>query len=219
MRSQGDPFERLISTVAGIGGYGFSGDGDLATTATFEHPLGLAVDSSGNIYITDGGNVRIRKVTVSTGKISTVAGNGSFGYGGDGGQATATPLDVPASVAVDSSGNIYIADEYNNRIRRVTTAGVISTVAGNGTEGYAGDGGAATAAMLDHPDGVAIDASGNLLISDYNNNRIRRVSLSSQTITTVAGGVGDGGQATAATMRYPYGVGTDSNGNVYFTDQ
>ena len=126
----------LISTVAGSGGYGFSGDGNAATTATFEHPLGLAVDSSGNIYITDSGNERIRKVTVSTGKISTVAGNGSFGYGGDGGQATATSLDVPASVAVDSSGNIYIADEYNNRIRKVTTSGVISTVAGNGTEGY-----------------------------------------------------------------------------------
>src|ERR1700678_3079135 len=147
----------IISTVAG-GGTGCTGqtdsvgDGCPATSAELNYPEGVAVDSAGNIYIADQQNSRIRKVTASTGIISTVAGNGTAGYSGDGGLATSAELGQSTGVAVDSAGNIYIADYLNSRIRKVTAStGIISTVAGNGTVGYSGDGGLATSAELDGP--------------------------------------------------------------------
>ena len=177
----------IISIVAGNGTQGYDGDGGIATAAELTYPTGIAVDGSGNIYIADGGNNRIRKVTTS-GIITTVAGNGfgaivgtgsaSGGYSGDGGAATAAELNYPVSVAVDASGNIYIADQNNNRIRKVNTLGIISTFAGNGTQAFAnliGDGGAATAAEVNVPGGVAVDGSGNVYILD-GSNRIRKVS-------------------------------------------
>ncbi|MGA7832360.1 MAG: NHL repeat-containing protein [Terracidiphilus sp.] len=165
-----------ISTIAGNGTAGYSGDGNTATNAELNNPYGVAVDSSGNIYIADTYNNRIRKVTASTQQISTVAGNGTAGYSGDGGAATNAEVYLPTGVAVDSSGNIYIADYGNNRVRMVTVStGAISTIAGNGTAGYTGDGAAATSAELNRPAGVAVDAKGNIFIADSSNNRIRVV--------------------------------------------
>ncbi len=163
-----------ISTVAGNGGRGYSGDGGLANETSLNNPIGVAVDSSGDVYIADTGNSRIRKVDQITGKISTVAGTGRQGYSGDGGPATSAQLTIPFEIAVDASGNLYFADYGNNRIRKVDTGGMISTVAGGGTSG-SGDGGPATSAKLSSPFGVAVDSSGNVYIGDSRNNRIRKV--------------------------------------------
>jgi sugar lactone lactonase YvrE len=216
-----------IATVAGnaTGSYGFSGDGGQATSAMIDNAYGIACDTSGNIYIADTFNQRIRKLTVSTGIITTVAGNGSFGYGGDGGQATSAMLSYPFYVALDTSGNIYIADAYNYVIRKVSiSTGVITTMAGNGTRGYSGDGGQATSAMMKDSFGVVVDTSGNVYISDSNNNRIRKVNVSTGVITTVAGTgtfgySGDGKQATSALLHLPTAIAFDTFGNVYFSDQ
>ena len=212
----------IITTIAGNGTGGFGGDGVVATTTGLNFPSSVAVDGSGNVYIADQSNNRIRKVSTS-GIITTIAGNGTSGYSGDGGAATASKLSGPSGVVVDISGNVFIADQSNNRIRKVSTSGFISTVAGNGTSGYSGDGGAATASNLSGPSGVAVDGSGNLYIADQSNNRIRKVSTSG-IITTVAGngtsGYGfDGGVATSATVNSPSGVAVDGSGNVYITDQ
>jgi sugar lactone lactonase YvrE len=209
----------IITTVAGNGFEGYSGDGGPATSAKLFAPHGVAVDAFGNIFIADGGNHRIRKVSPA-GIITTVAGNGSLDYSGDGGPATSAALAWPYSVAVDASGNIFIADSFNNRIRKVSPAGIITTVAGGGT---GGDGGAATSAVLYMPYGVAIDAWGNLFIAETFGNRIRKVSPSG-IITTVAGNgsfggySGDGGLATAAQLNMPYGVAVDASGNLFIAD-
>ena len=174
-----------ISTVAGTGRGGFSGDGGPATSAQIFAPEGVAVDTAGNIYIADTDNHRIRKVTPA-GTITTVAGNGTKGFSGDGGPATGASLNDPTRVTVDAQGNLYIADEQNNRVRKVTAAGVISTLAGTGIGGYSGDGGPATSAMLFTPYDVAVDAAGNVYIADSQNNRIREVTPDGK-INTVAG--------------------------------
>ncbi|MBU2008401.1 MAG: hypothetical protein KJ624_00905 [Chloroflexi bacterium] len=161
------------------------GDGGPATAAQLSGPVGLALDS-GSLYIADGGNNRVRRVDLATGTITTFAGTGEGGYGGDGGPATAAQLSSPRGLAVDS-GNLYVADSGNNRIRRVDLAtGTITTFAGTGEGGHGGDGGPATAAQLSSPRGLALD-SGNLYVADSGNNRIRRVNLSARTITTFAG--------------------------------
>ena len=162
-----------ISTVAGST-RGFSGDNGPATAAQLLKPSGIAVDSSGNLFIADYGNHSIRKVD-SGGMISTVAGNGTEGFSGDTGPATAAQLSLPYRVAVDGSGNLFIADTNNRRIRKVDSSGNISTVAGNGTRGFSGDTGPATAAELSSPTGIAVDSSGNLFITDTSNHRIRKV--------------------------------------------
>jgi sugar lactone lactonase YvrE len=166
----------VITTVVGNGVAGYTGDNGVPLSAEINAPYGVAIDASGNIYIADTSNNRIRKLTLSTGKITTVAGSGTYGFSGDGGAATAAQLYMPTGVAVDSAGNIYIADFGNNRVRMVTLSTLnISTVAGNGTAGFSGDGGAATSAALYRPAGVSVDASGNLYIADTNNNRVRVV--------------------------------------------
>ena len=165
----------IINTYAGNGTAGHTGDGGQATAAELDNPTGVALDASGNLYIADMLNNRIRKVTTAGG-ISTFAGTGTAGFSGDGGQATAAELDKPNDVKVDASGNVYIADMSNNRIRKVTTAGIISTITGTTTAGYSGDGGYATAAELDAPSGIALDASTNVYIADNGNYRVRKVS-------------------------------------------
>ena len=209
----------IITTIAGTGEFGFSGDGGPATQAQIVAPLGVAVDGAGNLYIADSDNRRIRKVD-SAGTITTVAGTGEFGFSGDGGPATQAELYRPYGVAVDGAGNLYIADSDNRRIRKVDSAGTITTVAGTGEFGFSGDGGPATQAQIGYSRGVAVDGAGNLYIADRF--RIRKVD-SAGTITTVAGTgeggfSGDGGPATQAQISAPYGVAVDGAGNLYIAD-
>ena len=214
----------IITTVAGNGSPGFSGDGNPATSASLAYVEGVAVDGSGNLFIADTDNNRIRKVGAN-GIITTVAGKGPAvygGYSGDGGPATNASLNAPYGVAVDATGNLFIADMDNNRIRKVDTNGIITTVAGNDDWGYSGDGGLATNACLDAPYGVTVDAFGNLFIADSSNDRIRKVD-SFGIITTVAGNdnwgySGDGGMATNATLNLPSGVALDNTGNLFLAD-
>jgi hypothetical protein len=211
-----------ITTVAGNGGIGYSGDGMPATAATLAAPYGVAIDSSGRLFIADASNYRVRLVSAD-GTIFTYAGTGIYGYSGDGAAATAASITVPTSVALDAAGNLYLADRDNNRVRRVDTTGVISTVAGNGTEAFSGDGSRATAANLNMPHGVAAGADGSIFIADTGNDRIRKVDAAG-TITTVAGnGIqgasGDGGAATAAHLYFPAGIAQDAAGNLYIADQ
>ncbi|HEY6392401.1 MAG TPA: SMP-30/gluconolactonase/LRE family protein [Bryobacteraceae bacterium] len=255
-----------ITTYAGNGTAGFAGDGSAATNAKLNDPIGLALDSSGNLYIADAGNNAIRKVTTS-GTISTIAGNNTAGYSGDGGAATSAQLNDPVAVAVDTSGNVYIADANNFVIRMISGTtistivggaatpftqlnhpdglalgpggilyiadtgnkriakfanGALTSFAGNGTSTFAGDNGPAINASLNDPVGVAVDAAGNVYIADTFHNRIRKVS-SSGIITTIAGNgtafySGDGGAATNATLFFPHDVAIDSSGNVYVAD-
>ncbi len=219
----------VISTIAGTGAATYSGDNGQATSATLYYPQGVAVDSSGNIYIGDLGNHRIRKVTAATSVISTIAGTGTGGYSGDGGQATAAAIMNPAGVNVDSTGNVYFGDCNTGRynvIRKVTVStGIISTVAGTGSTsgGYNGDNIQATAAMLNFPFDVVLDSYGNLYITDRYNNRVRKVTVSTGVITTVIGdgtasSSGDGAAATAATIYGPLYSRFDSAGNYYITE-
>ncbi|HXB14082.1 MAG TPA: hypothetical protein VNZ45_18975, partial [Bacteroidia bacterium] len=211
----------VISTFAGNGTAGFSGDGGQASAAELNYPTGVAIDTAGNLYIADENNNRIRKVNAS-GVISTYAGTGAVGFGGDGGQATNAKFNVPAGVAIDRLGNLYVADFYNYRVRKIITSGVISTVAGNGSYGFGGDGGQATSGKIGSILGVGVDGAGNIYIPDQSNGRIRKVDAGG-VITTFAGSStqgysGDLGPATAAELSYPYGVCTDALGNVYIAD-
>jgi trimeric autotransporter adhesin len=211
----------IITTIAGDGLFGYSGDGGPAASAELGSPVGVALDASGNLYIADAGNYRIRKVSAA-GIITTVAGNGSNNYSGDGGAAANAQLSEPEGVAVDAAGNVYIADTANQRVRKVASGGVITTVAGTGSAGYSGDGGPAISAELYHPTGIAMDACGNLYIADDLNSVIRQVSVAGA-ITTVAGNgtagfSGDGGPAASAQLFRPNGVAADAAGNLYIAD-
>ncbi|OYV85702.1 MAG: hypothetical protein B7Z73_13060, partial [Planctomycetia bacterium 21-64-5] len=214
----------VVTTVAGNGTADFSGDGGPATAAELNDPEGVAVDSSGDLFIADRGNNRIREVDHSTGIITTVAGNGTSGFSGDGGPATAAEIQPPQGVAVDSLGDLFIADNNNERIREVDHAtGVITTVAGNGTFGFSGDGGAATAAEFRGPTSVAVNSSGDIFIADLLNDRIREVDLATGVITTATGNgtrafSGDGGPATAAEVDSPQYLATDSSGDLFIAD-
>ena len=200
-----------VTTFAGTGARGFGGDGGAATSSMFRLPDGVAVDGSGNVYIADGYNGRVRKVD-SSGTITTFAGSGTFphnsGFSGDGGSATSSLLRYPQGVAVDGSGNVYIADTLNHRIRKVDSSGTITTFAGTGTQGFGGDGGSATSSLLSYPRGVAVDGSGNVYIADRGNNRIRKVD-SSGTISTIL---------AAPAIDTPQGVAVDGSGNVYVAE-
>ena len=243
-----------IYTVAGNGTFGFSGDGHLATSSKLDGPPAVAVDGAGNLVISDSGNDRVRVVAVKTGTyygqamtakhMYTVAGNGTFGFSGDGGPATAAELASPNQTAVDGAGNLVVADSGNNLVRVVAastgtfygqamTAGDIYTVAGNGTFGFSGDGGAATSAELDGPRGVTVDGDGNLVVADRGNNVVRVVAATSGTfygqamtagdIYTVAGNgtfgfSGDGGPATAAELASPDQTAVDGAGNLVIAD-
>lgn len=213
----------IITTVAGTGARGSSGDGGLAVNAQLNSPYGVVADASGNVYIADSGNNRVRKISPN-GVISTVAGTGTSGYSGDGGSASSAQLSGSRGVALDASGNLYVADYSNQRIRMVAPNGTITTLAGTGAQGSSGDGGPAVNAQLNNPSGVAVDASGNVYIADSGSNRVRKVSPSGA-ISTVAGTnaagdySGDGGPATSARLGNPTGVAVDTFGNLYIGSQ
>lgn len=210
----------IVTTVAGSEVQGFGGDGGPATAALLDTPTGIAIDARGDLFIADSHNQRIRMVNAQ-GIISTVAGNGVAGYSGDGGAAASASLFLPRAVAVDAAGDLYIADAGNNRIRKVSN-GIISTVAGDGEQGYSGDGAAAISAGLDTPTGVAVDGEGNLYIADSHDQRIRMVNAQG-VISTVGGDgtlgfSGDSGSAAQATLARPTGVAVDAMGNIYIAD-
>ncbi len=212
----------IITTIAGNGFSGFSGDGGPATNAQLSNPAKIALDSIGNLYVADFSNNRIRRISVS-GIITTVAGNGVGGYNGDGIAATSAKLHNPSGVFLDHTGSIFIADYSNNRIRKVSASGIITTVAGNGIAGSLGDGGMATAAEINNPWGASVDATGNIYIADAANNKIRKVVVSGIINTFAGTGIpgfsGDGALATAAKLDNPGGVIFDSLGNIYIDDQ
>lgn len=214
----------IITTVAGNGVQGYSGDGGLATSAELNYPASVGLDSAGNLYIADWGNYRVRKVSASTGIITTIAGTGNYGYSGNGGPASQASV-LPWSLAVDAAGNIYIADA-SYRITKITaSSGIITTLAGNGTAGDSGDGGAATSAVL-NPYGIAADSSGNVYFSQISDNVVRKITASTGLIARIAGNgnsggigpLGDGGAALSATLNFPNGLAADHLGNVYITE-
>ncbi len=213
---------QTISTIAGNGIAGFAGDGGTATAAEFHKPNKFYIDGSGNIYVPDNFNNRLRKIS-SSGIVTTIAGTGVSGGAGDGGPAALAQLYGPTDVTLDVAGNIYIAELDGNRVRKINTSGIISTIAGNGMPGFSGDGGPAVSALLHGPESVYFDAGGNLYISDAFNQRIRKIN-SSGIISTFAGNgwsgySGDGSPATAAGLSYPYGLSGDASGNIYLADQ
>lgn len=212
-----------ISTAAGTGARGFSGDGGRATNAQLSGPTGVALDAAGNLFIADAGNNRVRRVDGRTGSIASVAGSGVGGFGGDGGPATAGQLDSPGDVSVDAAGNLVISDCGNHRIRRVDwRTGVIMTVVGSGNTDFSGDGGPAVAAGCSTA-GLTVDANGNIFFADTANSRIRRVDGSTGIITSVAGTSvggfsGDDGPSTEARLNYPQDVAVDASGNLLVVD-
>jgi len=211
---------QLVTTVAGGPVAGYSGDGGAATAAEISNPIGVVADGAGNVYFADFSNGVVRKIDAA-GIITTFAGKAFGAYPGDGGPATDASL-AATGLAVDASGNVYIADNGNHRICKVNSLGIITTIAGTGAAGSSGDGGPATAAKLNAPYDVDVDGAGNIYIADRGNHEIRKIDGSGN-ITTIAGtGVsgytGDGGNATAAKISGPLGVGVDAAGNVYVAD-
>ncbi|GAA3487669.1 RICIN domain-containing protein [Streptomyces cremeus] len=214
-------FDPGVSTVAGTGVAGSTGDGEAAVTAQLNLPYGVAVDRDGTLYISESSGHRVRKVTPD-GKIATVAGTGVAGRGGSGDRAVAAQLNLPRGVAVDGAGNLYIADQVNHRVRKVTADGKIATVAGTGTAGFTPDGRLATEALLNGPFGLAVDSTGTLYIAEYTGHRVRKVTADGK-IATVAGTgtegfTPDGRLATETLLNRPFGVAVDSTGTVYIAD-
>ncbi len=210
----------IVTTFAGTGSAGYSGDGGLASAAQVNSPADITIDKYGNIFYVELTGNRIRKINPS-GIITTVAGTGIYGHGGDGGAATAATFSGVRSVAVDTSGNLYVGEDGGGYIRKVNTSGIISTIAGTIT-GYSGDGGLATAARLTAPYGLVVDSSGNIFFSDHQNSRIRKINTSG-IISTIAGDgswsySGDGGPATAAKIYEPWGITIGRHGHIFFAD-
>ncbi len=210
-----------ISPFVGNGSFGFSGDGGPATAAKLFSPQMMFFDATGNLYFSDANNGRIRKVS-TTGIITTFAGNGTWGFAGDGGPATAAELFKPGGIFIDAAGNMYFADSYNHRVRKINTAGIITTIAGTGTIACTGDGGPATAAASGKPGSVWVDAAGNVYFTDFDFNRVRKIDvggiISTVVGTGVRGSAGDGGPATAAELAEPFGLKFDAAGNMYIAD-
>ncbi|NDC41789.1 MAG: T9SS C-terminal target domain-containing protein [Chitinophagia bacterium] len=212
----------IIYLVAGTPGRaGFSGDGGSATASTLHFNSFTATDNSGNIFLADNGNQRIRRIAATTGIISTIAGTGTTGFSGDSGMASAATFNTPAFICIDKYNNIYISDLLNYRIRRIDSTGIITTYAGTGTRGHSGDGGPATAAKLFAVGGMKTDTNCNLYFAD--NYQVRKIDYSTGIITTIAGNgsagySGDGGPATSAATNFPQDVAVDQHGNVYFSD-
>lgn len=219
-----DKETNIIETVVGNGENGFSGDGGLAVEASMSFPSDMYLDEDGNIYIADAGNKRVRRVDAITGIIETVAGNGTTGFSGDGGPASEASIRFPSSIFLDKSGNIFISDLFNHRIRKVTiSTGIIETIAGNGSEGFSGDGGLAVNASLSMAEEIHVDDMGNIYLADYRNNRIRKVDGTTGIIETIAGSGIDGPPqdnvlATETSLEGPRGVSLDDEGNIYVSE-
>jgi streptogramin lyase len=217
-----DPSTGIITTILGTGAVGVGADDVQGTKSALTNPKSVAL-FGGALYVADLTN-RVRRLDLATGRVTTVVGTGTAGFAGDGGPAVSAQLNSPQRLAIDSSGTIYIADSGNNSIRRVDAAtGIITTVAGkSGTSGFRGDGGPGTAALLNQPRGVALDADNALYIADSGNNRIRRLDLVTGTITTIAGSgrgfSGDGGPASAARFYNPRGLTVDPAGRLIIAD-
>jgi trimeric autotransporter adhesin len=215
----------IITTIAGTGTSGYFGDGGQATAAQLNGPDGITFDAAGNMFIADFGSNCIRKITMSTGIITTIAGiGGTGGSMGDGGPATAALFFHPRDVRFDAAGNLYICDWSNHKIRKINTSGIITTIAGTGTSGYTGDGGAATAAAISFPYRAVFNPSGDLFFIDGGNNCVRKIAMSTGNISTVAGSAtagfaGDGGPATAAQFSYLTALVFDIAGNMYIADR
>ncbi len=211
----------IITTIAGTGSSGFTGDGGTATNATLNLPQGVAVDGFGNLFIADLNNSRIRKVDTN-GIISTIIGTNGIGFSGDGGPAYLAKMSGPRSVTLDSFGNIFIADTFNKRIRKIDTNGIINTVTGTNTLGFSGDGGPANTASLQSPYGVSLDGFGNIFIADTGNNRIHKVDtngiISTFAGTNTFGSTGDGGSAITAKLNQPSRAISDAFGNLLIAD-
>ncbi|WP_405502146.1 RICIN domain-containing protein [Streptomyces niveus] len=215
------PHRKAVMRVAGTGTAGFGGDGGPGVGALLNHPMGIVVDSGNVKHVADTDNHRVRKIT-NTGNISTIAGTGTAGYGGDGGPALAAQLNRPHGVVLDGEGNLYVADTDNHRVRKVTADGTISTVAGTGAAGFGGDDGPATSAQLNHPSSVVVDSTGVLYVADTDNHRVRRITTDG-VISTVAGsGVagfdGDDGPAASAQLNHPLGLAVDGEDVLYVAD-
>ncbi|HEU4335397.1 MAG TPA: hypothetical protein VFT32_12955 [Candidatus Eisenbacteria bacterium] len=214
----------VITTVAGIGAPGYAGDGGPAAAARLRAPRDVAVAENGDLYVADTGNHAIRKVAAATGLVTTIAGKGSPGFGGDGAEAAGARLNAPSALAIAANGDLYVADRGNNRVRRVAaTTGIISTFAGTGSDGFGGDGGPATAARLSRPSGVDVALNGDVYIADTFNHAVRRVAAATGVIATVAGtGVpgrsGDDGPALDARLYAPESVAAAANGDVWVAD-
>jgi len=216
----------IITTVVGTGHAGFSGDGAQATEADINYPKGLTFDGGRNLFFVDGFNQRIRRVDAQTGIIETVAGTGEAAFSGDNGPASSATFDGLEDVDLDCAGNLYIADVFNNRIRRITQdTGITSTVAGSGDDsgGFAGDNGPATEALLSWPGSLFVRGTGSIFISDGSNERIRRVDLTTGIITTVVGTgengfAGNDGPAHLAQLWSPDGVWVDGSGALFIAD-
>ena len=218
----------IITTFAGTGTGGFSGDGGQAVNAQLNQPGSLAFNANGSLIIADSQNRRIRKVNSSNGIITTIAGTGTEGFSGDGGPATSAMLRRAVDLAVDAFGNVYFADSVDHRIRKISTNGLISTVAGNGIQGYSGNGGQATSASLRFPVGIALDAAGNLYIADAGNHVVREVTTTGIIFNAAGNGTGagtdsgsfsgDGGGAVSAGLNTPEDVVADSAGTLFIAD-
>ena len=216
----------IITTTIGTGERGFAGDGGPAALALLNGPFDIGFDRGGNLYFSDTFNHRIRRVDARTGSIATVAGNGEPGFSGDGGLATEAAFNEPYGIALDRSGNIYVADRHNHCVRRIDAAsGIVTTFAGNGSTGYAGDGGPAARAGLSEPNGLGFDPEErHLFIADVADNRVRAVDLALGTIATLAGTgeaahTGDGGPATAAGVWGARAVKVAADGRVYILER
>jgi sugar lactone lactonase YvrE len=211
----------IITTIAGNGTPGYTGDGGPATAANIDQPGQLFVDPLDNLFFADAATHCIRKIN-SSGIISTIAGNGLAGFSGDGGPATSARFNMPTALAFDGTGNLFVADFMNNRVRKITTAGIISTYAGTGAGGFSGDGGMANVAKLYRPNYLITDGANNLFVTDNANHRIRKITPSGIISTFLGNGIpafaGDGGPATAASIDYPGGIAFDSAGNFYVAD-